>query len=278
MKKIFLILFIIPLAAFGQEGFYLGLQANNGLAWIYNRNDFHDTLLQTVTPNAFRFNNFHLGVNGGYGINEKMSLTFNISNQQFSQDYRLPTGPTQNSELFYNLNSKLKYSYFEGAFRFNMANIYEKSVAPFIQIGVHLSYLKSYIDYATEIDSNDSIVNIIENQKHSGYESNLGGAPYYNEGTNDFIYSRLIVGTNFEFGLQIPISEHLQIGIVTSAMYDLSNTDNLDAKIYLTSSSHNYWQSAFPKISIEGERPKSHNIYAGLGITINYYFRSRYDY
>ncbi len=280
MIKLYVILFLFPLACNAQEGFYLGVNANNGLYWLYNKYDFSlndSTDLKTVPPDAFKFSNhFVAGLNFGFGISERFGVDTRINYSQFQQNYRRIIGMS-NPITFMNFITKLNYTEFQLTGTYCITNPYEHSIIPYFKAGINFSYLLKYIDkevYPT------TYPDISENVNSNGkYYSNWTGSNYYYEGTCDFIYNRFVWGTDFGFGLNIPASDHFQIGIELIAKYDIRNTDNLNANAHLPDTTIKYWH--VHKEGYDGpstERPLSHNIYTGLGITVNYFFRSRYDY
>lgn len=141
-KVIFLFILLKAVSCNGQQGFYIGGNVNNGVHWLYNKNDFiNDDFNQTLPPNAFKFNNYQAGINGGVGLNAKMLLDFKLNYNHFEQDYRSLRSTGIVPPVFYNLTTTLHYCSFEGAFKFNLTDGIESDVIPFVEGGAHLSYL-----------------------------------------------------------------------------------------------------------------------------------------
>ena len=287
MKKLIFILFIIPLAAFGQEGFYIGGHADNGLYWLYNKADFtvdDESILDPLPPSAFDFNNYRAGIVAGVGLNEKISLETNILYSANIQKYRNYAGVTIDGANYMYSFSKINYFKVNAVCEFDLADPYENNIIPFIKIGPQISYL---------INFNDERVQEVPGG-HGGTYANKNGIItqrnysnyilYYSfDGTTDEIYNKWVLGANLALGVKIPVSEHFNINVSLSGSYDFTNTDNKNANLYSADTLiQKYWLNKYyhwwsPATETRARLP-SHNIYAGIGITLNYYFRSRWDY
>lgn len=282
MKNIIFLLIIIPAASFAQQGFYVGVHVNNGLYWLYNKNDFHpidSTYLKPISPSAFNFNNYFIGLNFGVNVSRKFSIESCIRNSKFEQIYhtKISTTPLE----FYTLSTKLNYGTFQLSGVLQFSDPEEHTVLPFIKIGLNASYLFKYVDRGEfPLLNNRKTENIFSNFNYSSKTYIDTALTYDFHGRNDFIYNRIDYGVNLSLGTNIIASDHFQVGIELFGEFDFKNTDNLSAKIYPNDSISNLYWTNYSKggFGNDSSRSPSHNYYFGLGISINYYFRSRYDF
>lgn len=278
MKKLMFILILFPVASFAQQGFFIGATADNGLFWLYNKNDFNtpdSTFAKPVAPNGFSFTNFSTGIVLGCGISNRLQFDSKVNYLQRSRQFNKRI--IQNSNGNYVLTTNLNYLSCQINFAYGLIDLIDNTVVPYIKLGISSSYLFSYYEHGSyPKDNGEKADNYVRNNEYSSIV-------YYNDteliysfhGTNDFIYSRFIYGISPTIGINVNATDHLQIGVEFTGQIDLNNTDNLNAK---GDYSGNYWWNKY-KVD-DGplsERSPSHNYYVGLGICIKYFFRSRFD-
>ena len=278
MKGIFFLITLFPSFCLAQKGFFLGVQGNTGLYWLYNYNDFHSSIdIEASKRNPKKCQDYQLGFRFEYGLSQRSRLSFDLSFQNFRQDYRQDFSSGA-GKLWWNVYSKLNYASMASNYLVGFFKSKNSKVFPYIKGGVHISYLMHFFEYSEQTSSTD--IYLVTNDNGNLTFNNLDkttGIREMGPGHSDPIYHKLIYGVNGGMGVMFKIIPKLNIGIDLSGLYSLRNIDNLKAKTIWPGIVGNSWTTGTKLATTQplSERKTTHNIYLGLGLSLTYFIPSK---
>jgi hypothetical protein len=146
----------------------------------------------------------------------------------------------------------------------------------YLTAGFHMSYLISFFEYSDEIDPAERFSYISKNDNGSvrNYGIDIIGQPFDYSYTTESIYNKFMYGLNTGVGFKNYVSNRIDVCAEIMGIYDIRNTDNLNATETLSNGkTFQYWRYAtkFPSISDVSDRNKSHSIYVSFGFALIYY-------
>ena len=271
MKKILMItffsLYFFNTYAQDLRGWHIGVALQPYNYWLRNQDEI-DAL-----PNAIIFIQPKLGIPNGFAggftfskyfsdrFGLKGELTYSRQSQRYGQELYAIT---------FSSFKQLDYLKLPVMASFVIAPFQRSSI--YCNAGIQLSLLTRYRaeeHYKSDAPSTDYSDDYSLNKSYYG-NSSLNNDKNNYEGTHDWLFKRIQIGTIAEIGWLYSINDDWNINFGVRGEYDVLKSENRNAKLYFGSEELYHWNGAQHLAILKENRTLSHNIRLGLNLSLTY--------
>ena len=281
MQKILIItLLFCSIYATAQDettGWSVGVSAQPANYWLYNDNDWNTARFELKpTGNSIeKINAIAGGITAAYQWHENWAVQTELmySTQQQNYTAHEPFATIKGYTQLNYLKLPISVAYYIPMQTENANFVY-------FNMGVQGSFLTSYYQeshYLNEPNGPQDDYKVVwqnQNLTYNQYATSMFTQPGSSSHVIDWAFNRFVFGGIFSVGWRRVFSNNLTLSVGLRSEYDITNADNLGAKIHTDNSP--IWSTG---VALDGNntansrvRPVSHNIRAGLELGLSYHF------